>query len=123
MRLLWVAIGGIALALGLIGVALPLVPTVPFLLVAAYAFARSSPRLHGWLMNHPRFGPPLQEWQRHRAISRRAKTIAVIGMTVGIVIGGLMLPLWLWLAQIVATVASAAFVVTRAEPPAGDSAA
>ena len=62
------ALGLAATALGLAGAVLPVVPTTPFLLVAAWAFARSSPRLEAWLRDHPRLGPPLREWEARRAI-------------------------------------------------------
>jgi len=59
-------------------VVLPLVPTTPFLLVAAWAAARSSPELHAWIRNHPRFGPLLRDWQAHRALRPRTKVVALL---------------------------------------------
>jgi uncharacterized protein len=79
-RVLWLAVGFLATGCGIAGVVLPLVPTTPFLLLAAFAFARSSPRLHDWLVNHPRFGPPIADWQAHGAISRRTKLVAAAAM-------------------------------------------
>lgn len=89
MRWLWGAAGGLALALGAAGIVLPLLPTVPFLLLAAFCFARSSDRLHRWLLDHRSFGPPIRNWQRSGAISRRAKIaasvsiLAAFGISVG----------------------------------------
>lgn len=80
MRVLWVCLGLLALTLGTIGIVLPLLPTVPFLLLAAFFFARSSERLHNWLVSHPRFGPPIEDWNRSGAISRRAKTLATVSV-------------------------------------------
>ncbi|RYD89213.1 MAG: DUF454 domain-containing protein [Sphingomonadales bacterium] len=80
MKLVYIAIGSIAVALGIAGIFLPLLPTTPFLLVAAWAFARSSPRLETWLLNHPRLGPPLIAWRQKRAIPTRAKVIAILAM-------------------------------------------
>lgn len=80
MRLLWLLAGGIALGLGLIGIFLPLVPTVPFLLLAAFCFARSSERLHDWLLAHPTFGPPIEDWRRSGAISRKGKIAATVSI-------------------------------------------
>ncbi|GGI75886.1 YbaN family protein [Shewanella gelidii] len=57
-----------SLALGLIGIVLPVLPTVPFILLAAFCFARSSERLHTWLMQHPWFSEALQNWQKQGAI-------------------------------------------------------
>lgn len=78
MRYIWATIGLFAVALGLLGVLLPLLPTVPFLLLAAFCFARSSERLHTWMLNHPRLGPPIQDWQTSGAISRAAKKMATL---------------------------------------------
>lgn len=77
--LLWVA-GTLALVLGLIGVLLPGLPTTPFVLLAAACYAKASPRLHAWLLNHRLTGPLLRDWEAHRSLSRRTKTIAVGSM-------------------------------------------
>ena len=82
MRYIWASIGLIAVALGLLGVLLPLLPTVPFLLLAAFCFARSSERLHSWMLEHPTLGPPIQDWQQSGAISRRAKKLATLSVVV-----------------------------------------
>lgn len=76
MRFLWVIFGLTALGLGVIGIVLPLLPTVPFLLLATFFFARSSERLHNWLITHPRFGPPIEDWNNRGAIRRPAKILA-----------------------------------------------
>lgn len=78
MRFVWAGLGGFSLLCGLIGVVLPLIPTVPFLLLATFCFARSSERLHNWLLDHPRFGGPIRDWQQYAAISRRAKGLATV---------------------------------------------
>lgn len=74
------AFGWLNVALGLLGAVLPLLPTTVFLLIALWAFSKSSLRFHGWLYSHPRFGPTLQAWHRHRAIPRRAKVLALVAM-------------------------------------------
>lgn len=79
-RTLWLLIGLTSLALGIVGVVLPLLPTTPFVLLAAYCFARSSPRLHDWLLAHRMFGPLIRNWNAHRAIAPRAKLLAVVSM-------------------------------------------
>lgn len=80
MQFVWIGVGSGAVALGTVGLVVPLLPTTPFLLLAAWAFARSSPRLHRWLVGHPRLGPAIGDWQRHRAISRRAKGWAMLAI-------------------------------------------
>ena len=83
-------IGGLAVACGAIGVVLPGLPTVPFLLVALWAFTRSSPRVRKWLLDHPAYGPPLRDWQRHGAISKKGKSAALIGMGLSLAVTGWM---------------------------------
>lgn len=80
MRVLWLILGLISVAIGVIGVFLPLVPTVPLMLLAAFFFARSSERLHNWLIGHPRFGPAIEDWQTRGAISKRGKVAASVSM-------------------------------------------
>jgi uncharacterized membrane protein YbaN (DUF454 family) len=79
--LLWIA-GSISLALGIIGIVLPGLPTTPFILLAAACYAKASPRLHLWLLNHRWFGPMLRDWESDHSLTRRTKTIAVLSMLV-----------------------------------------
>ena len=69
--------------LGFIGALLPIMPTVPFILLAAACFAKSSPRMHSWLLNHRKFGPIVRDWEQKRCISRKMKVWAVTTMTLG----------------------------------------
>lgn len=91
-RPLWLIAGLISTGLGLIGAALPILPTVPFLILAAFCFSRSSERLHHWLMTHPTWGGPLRDWAERGAISRRVKWVAIVSMA-----GSFGLGLWLGL--------------------------
>lgn len=85
MPYLYAGLGLLCVALALVGIFLPLLPTVPFLLLAAFLFARSSPRLHNWLLSHPQFGPVIEDWARSGAISPRAKLWATL--SIGCVFG------------------------------------
>ena len=84
-RWLLQALAGLCLLLGLVGVFVPVMPTVPFLIVAAWAASRSSPRLHQWLMEHPRFGRQLREWNEHGIVPRRAKWFTTAMMAISAV--------------------------------------
>ena len=118
LRLIWYGVGVGCVVLAGLGVALPLLPTTPFLLLAAFAFARSSQRWHDWLLGHRLFGPIIADWRRHGAIDRRAKIAsvasmaAVFGISLALDVGGLVL-----VVQAVALTLSAAFVLSRPEPP------
>ncbi|MFA7587691.1 MAG: YbaN family protein [Novosphingobium sp.] len=83
-RPLWLAGGIVSMALGLVGIALPIMPTVPFFLLAAWCFTRSRPEWAQWLYDHPRYGPGMREWRDRRAISRKAKISAILAMTAGV---------------------------------------
>lgn len=80
MRYLWALLGLICVSLALVGVFLPLLPTVPFLLLASFCFARSSSRLHHWLLSHPTFGPLIDDWNRSKAIRPAAKRLATVSI-------------------------------------------
>ena len=80
VRALFAVAGALALLAGVIGIFLPVLPTTPFVLLAAACFARSSPRIHGWLLAHRLFGPMIATWQRERALPKRVKWIALCSM-------------------------------------------
>ncbi len=79
----WMVLGLLLVGIGFIGIFVPLLPTFDFMLLALPCFARSSPRLEAWLLNHPRFGPGLRAWRESRAVPRHAKLMACLGMSVG----------------------------------------
>ena len=86
----------VALALGLVGIVLPGLPTTPFVLLAAWAAARGSTRLHRWLRIHRVFGPMIREWEAQGAVSRRAKWLATLMMAASAAIFFLTAPkLWM----------------------------
>ena len=89
--------GVVSLALGIVGILLPIVPTTPFLLVAAACFARASPTFYRRLVGSPRFGPLILEWRRHRSIPYRVKltAIALFALSFGTSIVVFVRPAWL----------------------------
>jgi len=76
----WRTLALVSVALGLVGVILPGLPSVPFLLVAAWAGGKGWPQLEVWLLNHPRHGPGIRRWRDHRAVPRRVKWLATATM-------------------------------------------
>lgn len=94
-RSLLLVIGLISLVLGVAGVFLPLLPTVPFVLLAAFCFARSSERLHRWLMAHPWFADALCNWEQKKAIRRGLKRKAMVLSSLSFAISIAIVPL-LW---------------------------
>ncbi|MEM6495171.1 MAG: YbaN family protein [Pseudomonadota bacterium] len=118
-RAFWLMVGIIALVFALIGAFLPLWPTTPFLLVAVFAFARSSPRLHVWLVTHPRFGPTITNWQREGAISPRAKWSAVVAMVGTLALSWMVgVSSGILITQAIVLSAAAAFILSRPVPVA-----
>jgi uncharacterized membrane protein YbaN (DUF454 family) len=115
MRFVLLCLGWLFVGLGVIGAFLPIMPTTPFLLLAVGCFARSSPKLESWLMNHKTFGPPLRNWREKGAISRRAKIMAISLMAISYA------GFWFgshpaaWLAALVAAfmIGPAIFMLTR----------
>ncbi|MBR5844807.1 MAG: YbaN family protein [Rikenellaceae bacterium] len=97
MKIVFIIIGSIAFALGIIGIFLPLLPTTPLLLLAAALYFRSSPRLYEWLLNHPYFGRYIRNFRESRAIPLHAKIVSVslLWLTMGYCIVAVVEPLWL----------------------------
>lgn len=96
-RGLLMAAGSVCVALGVIGIFVPLLPTTPLMLLAAACFARSSRRFHDWLLANRTFGPLILEWERHRSIPRRTKltAIALMSATLAVSIVFFVEPPWL----------------------------
>jgi len=86
-RTVYLFSGFAALALGGLGVVLPLLPTTPFVLLAAFCFARSSPRLERKLLEHPRFGRHIRDWRERGAISRQGKIAATVAFAASAAVG------------------------------------
>ena len=120
-RGLYQALGIVCVGLAVAGAALPLLPSTPFVLVAAWAFAKSSPALHAKLRADPRFGPALQNWEDNGAISPRAKLVAIGTMAISLLVLVLTVkrPLAVWLTAGVMA-CSATFILTRPSGPKPD---
>ncbi len=118
VRILWIMAGLASLATGIIGIVLPVLPTTPFLLLAAFCFARGSERMSNWLINHPRFGPPIADWQKYGAISSSAKKWALVVIAATPIVTWFAgAPLWAIGVQVVMLAGVTTFIVTRPLPP------
>ena len=116
-RVLYFALGAVALAVGVVGLFMPLLPTVPFLILAAFAFGRSHPAFEAWLLGHPRWGGPIRIWREHRAIGRRGKVAATVAFAVSAVLSVLLAP-WPWsLAGPTVAIVGLSWIWTRPLPP------
>ena len=81
-RYLWLAAGIASLVLGAIGIVLPFLPTVPFVILAAFCFSKGSRRMERWLLEHPKLGPMVHDWREHHAVPLRAKQLATVMMAI-----------------------------------------
>lgn len=116
MRVIWFTLGCLALLLGVVGIPLPLLPTVPFLLLAAFAFGKSSKRVEAWLLNHPRLGPPIHDWRARGAIARRVKWLATASIVAAFSLAAIFgAPLYVLGIQIVVLSCVMAFIWSRPE--------
>lgn len=117
----WTACGHFAVALGVIGVALPIMPTAPFLILAAYCYSKGSPRFEAWLLNHRYFGPIVCDWREQRAIDPRAKLLSCIMLISSMLMTGLIFPFARWLKAIIILIMIGAlsFILTRRSPTPG----
>lgn len=84
MRIAFLLLGHASIAVGFVGVFVPLLPTTPFVLLAAVCYSRGSDRFHTWLHEHPRFGPMIHSWREHGAIGLRSKIAATVMVTASI---------------------------------------
>ena len=114
MRPLWTFFGLAFVVIGAIGLFLPFLPTVPFMLAAAFCFSQSSPRLHNWLLTHNIFGPPIHAWSERGAIPRRVKWISTLSSLAAPVISAILGFSSAVIAfQVICVIAVMAFIWTR----------
>lgn len=114
-RTFYLALGFLSLGLGTIGAFLPLLPTVPFVILAAFCFARSSPTLEARLLDHRHFGPHIRAWRERGAISRRGKKAALAAFTFSAVLALLFSPFPWCLVPIAAALIGGTWIWTRPE--------
>ena len=129
MRPLYFLLGWCFFGLGAVGTVVPGLPTTPFMLLALWAFSKSSRRFHDWLYAHPIFGPPLQRWRSHRVIPGKAKLLAVATMTGSFLYLAFFTAISVWLKLMIALVMlyGAAFILSKPsrvpeagpQPPSG----
>jgi uncharacterized protein len=123
LRWAWWLLAYASLGLGLAGTVLPGLPTVPFVLLAAYAAGRGSQRLHARLLADPRFGPLIRDWSAHGAVSRRAKRLATVAMAGAAGVLVVVVPGERWWAAalpLACMLSVGAWLWRRPEPPADD---
>ncbi|WP_157621218.1 YbaN family protein [Vibrio sp. HENC-03] len=95
-------VGGLCMILGIAGIVLPLLPTTPFILLASACFMRGSPAFHRWLHEHKTFGPMLDNWHKHRAVTRKVKQRGAIFIVLSFTVSILVAPLiWVKIALLV----------------------
>ncbi|HEX9964012.1 MAG TPA: YbaN family protein [Allosphingosinicella sp.] len=115
-RLLYLCLGFASVGLGAAGIVLPLLPTVPFMLLAAFFFARSSPRLEAWIVEHPRFGPHIKAWRERGAIGPAGKRAALFAFLFSALLGLALLPFPWLLVPLAAALIGGSWIATRPEP-------
>jgi uncharacterized protein len=115
LRLFYLAFGWLCVGLGVIGIIIPILPTTPFLLIAVWAFSRSSPELAAKLRNHPRVGVYIRDWQDHGVIPKTAKALAITMMSAaGVYFAGFSaLPGWAALGICVVMLIAGIYILTR----------
>lgn len=112
-RLAFVWLGWVLVAAGLIALPLPVIPTTPFLVAAAWAFSKGSRRFENWLLYHPYLGPPVREFRKHRVIPLRSKIVAWCAMAISLA-GLIYLETapWVWGTALVVILAMSLYLVS-----------
>lgn len=113
MRPVYTTVGILSVVLGGIGVIVPLLPTVPFMILAAFCFARANPAWEQRLLAHKQFGPHIAAWRTRGAISRRGKAMAIVALAASAAIGLAALSGWHAYVPLAVAVISGSWIVTR----------
>ncbi|MCC7440914.1 MAG: YbaN family protein [Bdellovibrionales bacterium] len=118
-QLLFLLLGWLSLTLGFIGIFLPLLPTVPFVILAAFFFSKGSERWHEWLIRHPRYGKPIRQWREQGVIPLRAKIASTAMMAGSALMLGFsgQIPAWARIAAGTCLAGTSAFVWSRPSRP------
>jgi uncharacterized membrane protein YbaN (DUF454 family) len=119
MRPLLFILGWLLFGLGFVGAFVPVLPTTPLMLLALWCFSRSSKRFHDWLYTHRIFGPPLQQWHKHRVIPLAAKVVSVLFMTLSLVyvFGYSVTPAWVKILMTSTMAIGFWFILTKPSVP------
>lgn len=116
-QLLWRLLAVVGLILAIIGAVLPVMPTVPFLLLSAWAAGRGWPALEAYMLAHPQWGPPIRQWREHGAVSRKAKWLACTMMLCsGVMIWFMPVPTWVRVVVDATLLTVGIWLSTRPEP-------
>lgn len=120
MRFVWLLLGHLFVGIGFVGAFLPVLPTVPFLILAAWAYSKGSQRFEDWLLNHPVAGGPIRAWREHGVIPARAKVISCFMMAISLVVAWSFptIPWWGKVGSAATILGAAVFVVSRPSAPA-----
>lgn len=113
VKYLLIVAGLVLVAIGVVGILLPGLPTTIFLIAAAVCFAKSSPRLHNWLLSHRWFGPIIHNWNETRSIPRNAKRVALLMMGLACIYTAMVLDSWFVIALVFAVMILPAVFVYR----------
>ena len=112
-RIFYLVLGFVALALGAVGILVPLLPTVPFMILAAFCFARSSPELERRIVEHPRVSPHLAAWRERGAISSKGKRAALVAFGASGLLGLFLLPFPTMLVPLLAALVGGSWILSR----------
>lgn len=119
MRYLWLLLGHALVAVGFVGAFLPVLPTTPFLILAAWAYSKGSQRFEQWLLHHPVMGPPIRAWREHGVIPTRAKVISLFMMAISLTVAMSFptIPWWGKVGSAATILGAGIFVATRPSAP------